>query len=86
MSGNGVARSWFGWAFALFSVVAAIGTAVAGAQGEWIRAGSGAAMTAIFVLAALVRLMWPGDTPRLAEVGMLLASFAWLVLAAVQIF
>lgn len=77
-------RTWAGILFVVAAVVAAAGTLVVGLGGDWLGAGRGAALTGVFVIAALVRLKWEGrSSPLLDTITLLLAAaFVVLLIAA----
>lgn len=77
-------RTWAGVAFVVAAVIAASGTLVVGLGGDVLGAGRGAALTGVFVIAALTRLKWEGrSSPLLDTLTLALAvTFVVLLVAA----
>lgn len=73
-------RTWAGVAFAVAAVVAASGSLVVGLAGDVLAAARGAALTGVFVIAALVRLRWEGRSSPLLDTLTMLLTVAFLVL------
>lgn len=73
-------RRWAGIAFVVAAVIAATGTVVVGLGGDWLAAGRGAALTGVFVIAALIRLKWEGRSSPLLDTLTVLLAVAFVVL------
>lgn len=73
-------RRWAGIAFVVAAVIAATGTVVVGLGGDWLAAGRGAALTGVFVIAALIRLEWEGRSSPLLDTLTVLLAVAFVVL------
>jgi len=73
-------RTWAGIAFVVAAVISSAGTLVVGLGGHWLGAGRGAALTGVFVIAALVRLRWEGRSSPLLDTLTLLLTAVFLVL------
>lgn len=73
-------RTWAGIAFVVAAVVSGAGTLVVGLGGDWLGAGRGAALTGVFVIAALTRLRWEGRSSPLLDALTLLLAAAFVVL------
>lgn len=73
-------RFWAGIAFAVAAVISAAGTLVVGLGGDWLGAGRGAALTGVFVIAALIRLRWGGRSSPLLDTLTLGLAVAFVVL------
>lgn len=73
-------RRWAGVVFTVAAVIAGAGTLVVGAGGDWLAAGRGAALTGVFVIAALIRLKWEGRSSPLLDTLTLLLAVAFVVL------
>ena len=73
-------RFWAGIAFAVAAVISAAGTLVVGFGGDWLGAGRGAALTGVFVIAALIRLKWRGRSSPLLDALTLGLAVAFVVL------
>jgi len=76
-------RRWAGIAFVVAAVIAATGTLVVGLSGDWLAAGRGAALTGVFVIAALIRLKWEGRSSPLLDTLTVLLAVAFVVLLVV---
>jgi hypothetical protein len=61
-------QRWIGVVFAVLVVITGSGTLFATADGEWLKAARGAALTGIFLIVVLVRLKWRGSSPAATEV------------------
>lgn len=73
-------RRWAGIAFVVAAVIAATGSVVVGLSGDWLGAGRGAALTGVFVIAALIRLRWEGRSSPLLDTLTVLLAVAFVVL------
>lgn len=73
-------RRWAGIAFVVAAVIAATGTVVVGLGGDWLAAGRGAALSGVFVIAALIRLKWEGRSSPLLDTLTVLLAVAFVVL------
>ncbi|MFP5253821.1 MAG: hypothetical protein ACLGH4_08490 [Actinomycetes bacterium] len=73
-------RRWAGIAFVVAALVAAAGTAAVGLGGDWLAAARGAALTGVFVIAALIRLRWEGRSSPLLDTLTLALAVAFVVL------
>lgn len=76
-------RTWAGVAFVAAAVITAAGTLVVGLGGDWLAAGRGAALTGVFVIAALTRLRRQGrSSPLLDTLTLTLAGIFVVLLVA----
>lgn len=73
-------RRWAGIAFVVAAVIAGTGTVVVGLGGDVLAAGRGAALTGVFVIAALIRLKWEGRSSPLLDTLTLALAVAFVVL------
>lgn len=73
-------RTWAGFAFVVAAVVAAGGTLAVALGGDVLAAARGAALTGVFLIAALVRLKWEGRSSPILDTLTLLLAGAFVVL------